>query len=170
MPRAATLVLAVAACADIALAQEEDARPTVRAIRLADGESVTLDGRLDEPFWKHIAPAKAFRQREPNEGAPARQSTEVRITYNRNNLYLGVLLYDSNPDGIIGFEKRRDASLRSDDRFQLILDTFLDGRSAYYFETNPAGLLGDGLLRVGSGRGLNKSWDGIWEVQVARDD
>ena len=32
-------------------------------------------------------------------------------------------------------------------------------------------LLGDGLLRTpASGRrGLNKSWDGIWEVQVARD-
>ena len=29
----------------------------------------------------------------------------------------------------------------------LILDTFLDGRTAYFFETNPAGLMGDGLVR-----------------------
>ena len=166
---AAILLLAIAACADIALAQAQDARPTVGAVRLADGESVTLDGRLDELFWKHIAPAKGFRQQEPDEGAPAGQPTEVRIAYNRNNLYLGVLLHDTNPDGIIGFQKQRDGSLRSDDRFMFILDTFLDGRSAYFFETNPAGLLGDGLLRAGSGRRPNKSWDGIWEVQVARD-
>jgi len=172
MPRAFTplLLVIIIAVAEIAPAQEEErTRPTVRAIPLQDDEKITLDGRLDEPFWKNVEPAAGFRQREPDEGAPAREPTEVRIAYNRNNLYIGVLLHDSNPDGIIGFQKQRDASLRSDDRFQLILDTFLDGRSAYFFETNPAGLLGDGLLRVGSGRGLNKSWDGIWEVQVARD-
>lgn len=145
-------------------------RPSVPAVALGDGESVTLDGRLDEPWWGRLEPAAGFRQQEPVEGAPARQSTEVRIAYDRSNLYVGVRLYDDDPDGIIGFQKQRDAWLGSDDRFMFILDTFLDGRSAYYFETNPAGLLGDGLLRVGSGDSLNMSWDGIWEVQVARDD
>lgn len=171
MQRAAPLLLAIASRAAITLAQEEDGgRPTVRAVALEEGERVTLDGRLDEPFWDRVPPATDFRQQEPDEGAPATEPTEVRVAYNRSTLYLGVSLYDSVPDGIIGFQKQRDASLRSDDRFMLILDTFLDGRSAYFFETNPVGLLGDGLLRVGSGDSLNKSWDGIWEVQVSRDD
>ena len=47
-----------------------------------------------------------------------------------------------------------------------ILDTFGDGRSGYFFETNPAGLLGDGILTPGSGPPVNKSWDGIWEVRT----
>lgn len=156
--------------------EREGGRPTMRAVPLKDGESVTLDGRLDEPFWDHVEPADGFRQREPVEGAPSKQVTEIRIAYNSKNLYIGVSLYDTNPDGIIGFQKQRDASLRSDDRFVFILDTFLDGRTAYVFETNPVGLLGDGLLRAGSGGGggggfggVNRSWDGIWEVQVSRD-
>jgi len=172
VPRALPITLGLFVWASTLFAQEEKerTRPSVRAVALQDDEKVLLDGRLDEPLWKRIEPAKGFRQREPVEGAPARESTEVRIAYNRKNLYIGATLHDSDPTGIIGFQKQRDASLRSDDRFQIILDTFLDGRSAYFFETNPAGLLGDGLLRVASGRGLNKSWDGIWEVQVARDD
>lgn len=170
MPRAPTLLLTLAFFDTVALAQEAGGRPTVRAVPLEEGERVILDGRLDEPFWQRTVPAEGFRQREPDEGAPATETTEVRIAYDRGNLYLGVSLYDSNPDAIIGFQKQRDTSLRSDDRFMFILDTFLDGRTAYFFETNPAGLLGDGLLRIGSGRGLNKSWDGIWEVQVSRDD
>jgi hypothetical protein len=54
----------------------------------------------------------------------------------------------------------------SDDRLMWILDTFRDGRTAYFFEINPAGLLGDGLLRISSGSNVNKSWDGIWDVRV----
>ena len=153
MPRTATFLLAVSTSLGIAEAQEERVRPSVRAVRLAEGEKVELDGRLDEPFWKNITPADGFRQQEPNEGAPAFQTTEVRIAFDSDHLYLGVMLYDTEPDRIIGYQKQRDGSLRSDDRFMFILDTFLDGRSAYFFETNPAGLLGDGLLRAEAGAG-----------------
>ena len=173
MPRTATLLLAVSTISTsfgIAEAQEGRLRPSVRAVPLAEDEKVELDGQLNEPFWKNVAPADGFRQQEPDEGTPARQATEVRIAFNRDHLYLGVMLYDTEPDQIIGYQKQRDGSLRSDDRFMFILDTFLDGRSAYLFETNPAGLLSDGLLRAGSRRGLNKSWDGIWNVRVSRDD
>ena len=56
---------------------------------------------------------------------------------------------------------RKDAPLNTDDRFMWILDTYLDGRNAYFFEINPRGLMGDGLLSIGQGRSLNKDWDGI---------
>ena len=39
----------------------------------------------------------------------------------------------------------RDASLMADDRIEILLDTFRDQRSAFYFATNPAGALVDGL-------------------------
>ena len=77
------------------------------------------------------------------------------------------MLYDSDPGGILAYQKRRDQSLRTDDRFMWILDTFLDGRTGYFFEVNPAGLLGDGLI-TGSGSrwGTNKDWNGIWDARV----
>ncbi|HSG49584.1 MAG TPA: DUF5916 domain-containing protein, partial [Longimicrobiales bacterium] len=51
-----------------------------------------------------------------------------------------------------------------------ILDTFLDGRTGYFFEINAAGLMGDGLITGGQGFGINKSWDGIWEARTDTQD
>ena len=150
------------------LPQTDRPKPVIQAIALQEAEEVYLDGRLSEPLWDRVVPTTNFFQKEPSEGTPATEITEVRIVYSHNNLFLGVKLYDSQPDQIIGNQKLRDGSLRGDDRFMFILDTFLDGRSAYFFETNPAGLMGDGLVQVGSGWGLNKSWDGIWEARTAK--
>lgn len=144
----------------------EDARPTLQAVRLLDTESLRLDGRLDDPAWQRALPSSDFRQQDPVEGGEPTERTEVRVLYDDRNLYIGVMLYDSEPDGVIGHQRRRDAGLGTDDRFMWILDTFMDGRTGYFFEINPAGLMGDGLL----GGSFNKSWDGIWEARVARGD
>ncbi|MFW6078920.1 MAG: carbohydrate binding family 9 domain-containing protein, partial [Gemmatimonadota bacterium] len=145
------------------------AQRTLAALRLGADDVVELDGRLDEPFWQRADVADGFVQQEPNEGAPATEPTEVRIVYDDGNLYIGAILHDSDPSGILGRTLQRDAGLGSDDRFMWILDTFLDGRTGYFFEINPAGLMGDGLLRGGSGgSSINKSWDGVWEARVAR--
>ncbi|MGE0864313.1 MAG: DUF5916 domain-containing protein [Vicinamibacterales bacterium] len=144
--------------------------PHLAAERLQTEERITLDGRLDEPAWARAVPATDFRQQEPVEGEAPSEATEVRVVFSATNLYIGAELFDSDPSGIKGFQRRRDAGLGSDDRFMWVLDTFRDGRTGYFFEINPAGLLGDGLLRIGSGGTINKSWDGIWDVRVRRHD
>ena len=76
------------------------------------------------------------------------------------------MLYD-DPDGILAFQMRRDGFLSTDDRFMWILDTFGDGRTGYFFETNAAGVMGDALISGGGGRGGGgRAWDGIWRVQT----
>lgn len=144
------------------------AQRVIEAVRLGEDERIRLDGVLDEPIWQRIQPASDFLQQEPQEGGEPSERTEVRIAYSRDNLYLGVTLFDSNPRGILAHQRQRDAGLGTDDRFMWILDTFRDGRTGYFFEINPAGLRGDGLLRRGGG--VNKSWDGIWDVRVTRDE
>lgn len=153
-----------------AFAQSVEPAPHVAAERLYEDELITLDGTLDEAVWERAVPATGFRQQEPVEGAPPSEPTEVRIAFSSNHLYIGAQLFDSDPGGIKGFQRRRDAGLGSDDRFMWILDTFQDGRTAYFFEINPAGLLGDGLLRIGSGGNMSKSWDGIWDVRVRQHE
>ena len=114
-----------------------------------------------------VLPAKDFIQRDPIQGSPATEKTEVYVIHDKENLYIGAILFDSNPDGILAYQKRRDQSLRTDDRFMWILDTFLDGRTGYFFEVNPAGLLGDGLIIGGDSYwGINKDWNGIWDARV----
>ena len=53
------------------------------------------------------------------------------------------------------------------------IDPFLDGRTGYFFEINPSGAMGDGLITGPTGGGgfggeMNKSWDGIWLARVRR--
>jgi hypothetical protein len=169
----AAVLIALIVCAPgarPAAAQTGEPVPELAAERLQAEERIVLDGVLDESVWTRALPATAFRQQEPVEGAPPTERTEVRVAYDAANLYIGAHLFDSDPSGIKGFQRRRDAGLGSDDRFMWILDTFRDGRTAYFFEINPAGLLGDGLLRIGSGSTVSKSWDGIWDVRVRRHD
>ncbi|MEX2374158.1 MAG: carbohydrate binding family 9 domain-containing protein [Dehalococcoidia bacterium] len=112
--------------------------------------------------------ATGFQQQTPIEGASASEVTEVRVLYDAANLYIGAFLRDSDPSAILSFQKEPDADLSTDDGFMWVLDTFGRGRGGYYFETNPAGMMGDGLVQVSSGGGaLNKAWDGIWDVRVA---
>jgi hypothetical protein len=163
-------LLALAAVCPSAPAQVRETPPTVEAHRLDPDARLRLDGVLDEAAWQHAAPATGFRQQEPREGAPATERTEVRVLFDDDNLYIGVIAYDTEPDRILGSQMQRDAGLGADDRFMWVIDTFLDGRTGYFFEINPLGLMGDGLLRGTAGGGVNKSWDGIWEARVARGD
>jgi hypothetical protein len=141
---------------------------------LEKDESISVDGRLDEPAWQRTQPATDFRQQDPVNGAPATERTEVRVMFDRDRLFMGVICYDSTPDGIIGNQMQRDQPITSDDRFMWTFDTHLDGRTGYFFEVNPAGAMGDGLL-PGTGGGLlggnvNKDWDGIWMARVRRSE
>jgi hypothetical protein len=141
--------------------------PTVEAYRLAGPADIDLDGRLDDIAWERAQPITQFVQVEPREGAEPSERTEVRIVYDEDALYIGAKLF-GDPEAILAYQRRRDAGLGTDDRFMWILDTFRDGRTGYFFEINPAGLMGDGLLGAGGGSGVNKSWDGVWEARTAR--
>ena len=142
--------------------QSQDSNPkSFEAIKI-NSEEIILDGKLDESFWKDIIGIDDFLMQEPIEGGKPTENTIIKVAYDQNYLYIGAVLYDSDPNGIKSFKMRKDSPLNTDDRFMLILDTYLDGRNAYFFEINPKGLMGDGLLTIGQGLSLNKNWDGIW--------
>jgi len=149
------------------LAQLAGQRRSVGAVRLLDGESIVLDGRLDEAAWKRATPAADFIQQDPDNGKPATEPTEVRILFNADTLYMGVVCFDSEADKWLGFQRRRDEFLQADDRFMWNIDTYNNQQSGYFFETNPSGLMGDALRGAGF---QNRQWDGIWNLKVRRSE
>jgi hypothetical protein len=140
-------------------------RPQVQATRLPDEATISIDGLLDEAVWATAVPAANFLQRDPDNGFPATERTEVRVVFDRDRIVLGVVCYDSEPNRLFGNQMQRDQSFNGDDRFMWSLDPYLDGRSGYFFEINPSGAMGDGLITDVNG-GVNKSWDGIWLARV----
>ncbi len=132
-----------------------------------------IDGAPDEAVWQKAAPATNFLQRDPDNGAAATERTEVRVIFDRDRLILGVTCHDSEPDRLLGNQMQRDQSFEADDRFMFAIDPFFDGRTGYFFEINPSGAMGDGLIGGPTGGGfggfggeMEKSWDGIWLARV----
>ena len=146
---------------------EAPSRRAMTAMRVAEGESVVVDGRLDEAIWSRAQPARDFVQQDPQNGAPETERTEVRIVYSEKALYMGVICFDREPDRLLRFQRRRDEFLPADDRFMWVIDPFLTAQNGYFFETNPSGLMGDALI---SPAGQNRQWDGIWTLRVQRSD
>ena len=130
-------------------------------------ERIVLDGRLDEPAWIQAVPASNFIQQDPDNGRPATEQTEVRILFSKDSLYMGVTCFDSEPDKWIGYQRRRDEFLSSDDRFMWNIDTYNNQQSGYFFEMNPSGLMGDALRGAGF---QNRQWDGIWNAKVRHSE
>ncbi len=129
---------------------------------------ITIDGTLNETAWSQAPKIGDLIQREPNPGAAPSERTHVTLLYDRDNLYIGVTAFDSEPDKVIGTQMERDANLTSDDHLEIILDTFRDQRNAFYFATNPSGAFVDGLAFANEQ--LNTNWDAIWDMRTKRTD
>lgn len=149
-------------------------RPAIKAVRLDQDEHIAVDGRLDEEVWRRAEPATTFTQSDPQNGAPATERSEIRILFDRDNLYIGANLFDSDPSGLLANQMVRDGALNADDRFMWVLDPFNNLQSGYFFETNPAGAMGDAQLVAASGTTFgttqNRAWNGIWLARVRRHE
>ncbi len=171
MPLAAAYLcgwLALPAASAAAARQDTPPEPGRRsAVVTGTTETITIDGVLDEPIWSAAPKIGELIQRQPLPGRSPTERTEVTLLSDRDHLYVGVVSYDSEPERVIGTQMARDASLGSDDRLEILLDTFGDQRSAFYFATNPSGALVDGLVASGQ---LNADWDAIWNVRTRRTD
>ena len=134
-----------------------------------------LDGTLDDPAWQVATPITNFLQREPQEGQAPTEKTEVRILYDKHEVYFGVTCYDSDPKGIVATGLRRDVSQELDDYFEIVIDSSHDRRNAYVFQINPLGTQRDALIteeqRTDSSTGDgDPGWDGVWTSEARITD
>ncbi len=140
-----------------------DASPTVRAARLTG--HIDIDGKLDEPAWATATPVSQFTQRDPKEGMPSSEKTEVRVLIGVDALYIGARMSDK-PENVRPRLSRRDESVDGD-VFAVSLDSRHDHNTAYYFRVTAAGAVRDAT--VNSQGNLDLSWDAVWEAKVSRD-
>src|SRR6266850_2786816 len=130
-------------------------------------ERIVIDGVLDDAEWAG-APAKTeFTQRDPDEGQPATEQTDLRIAYDEANIYFGVRLLDREPSGIVQRLSRRDDESNADS-FTIQLSPFHDGLTGAVFEVSAAGVQRDAI--VSNDTNTDYSWDGVWESAVRITD
>jgi Domain of unknown function (DUF5916) len=140
--------------------------PTVHA-RIASGP-IRVDGVPDEPAWAGAAVIGDLVQQDPHPREPTPFHTEVRVLVDADNVYFAFRCADPEPDKIAVHTLQRDGNLDSDDHVTVVLDTFLDGRTGYFFSINAAGAKLDGLILAADNSSAD--WDGIWEGKARRTD
>jgi hypothetical protein len=141
---------------------QESLLPTVH-VRQATGP-IDIDGKLTEPDWAKAEPM-LLTQQQPHPGQPTPFTTEVRVLIEHDALVFGFHCIDPNPRSIQVHTLQYDAEA-DDDTVSVLLDTFGDRRTGYYFQINAAAARLDGLI---SGPGdLSINWDGIWTAKTAK--
>lgn len=165
MKRSIMLVTASFLCWSAVFARHESY--TLRAEKTT--ERLVIDGIPNETAWQTAPLVDAFTQFEPHKGAPASLPTTAKVLYNDEYVYFAFVCIDPEPDKIIVGRNKRDGLQMGVDSVTVSLDTFHDGRSAYYFRTNVLGVQHDG--RIGeNGRVADTLWDGIWISAGARNE
>jgi len=167
----AICVVSICTISNVTAEGTSSQRPVMQASALA--VAPVLDGAvLNDPAWQGVSPATQFWQVQPNEGQAATQKTEVYIGFLGENLYIGMVAYDDNPEGIIVTDGRRDSSLDETDSFRVIIDGMLDRQNGYIFGTNPVGMEYDAQVikeayagAFGS-EGFNLNWNTSWSVKA----
>ncbi len=139
-----------------------DSPRTIRAVRISTSPNV--DGILNDNVWKFAQPATDFIQRDPDEGKPASEQTEIRVLYDDEALYIGAMMYNSQPDQIVARLSRRDNVIETD-RVAVFIDSFHDHQNGYEFTFNAAGGKIDILLYDDANK-EDKSWDAVWDVHT----
>ncbi len=166
MPRWNRCVLALTlifVCASVS-AQDVPTANNVSAVFVEDAPRI--DGHLDEAFWQEIEPVNQFIQVWPDDGAPETEHTEVRIAYDRDNLYFAFSCYDANPELIRAKNLERGGRNDRDDHVYIGLDTYQDGRNAYLFEMNALGTQDDATI-TDEGLTIDSfSWNAVFRSET----
>ncbi|MBS4039405.1 MAG: hydrolase [Flavobacteriales bacterium] len=132
-------------------------------------QPISIDGVLEEEAWNHLSVATNFVMFEPDNGVeePKENRTEVKILYDDEAIYIGAILYDSEPNKIMKEITQRDRFATSD-HFGVFINGFNDGQQDFRFFVSAAGTQMDAVALEAGGEDF--SWDGIWKSAVKITD
>jgi hypothetical protein len=137
--------------------------PSFRAMPIT--ETISLDGKLLEASWQQAEPVKDFFRMEPRQGGKYLYETEVRVLFDKKNLYFGVFCKDSlGRKGIRVQDYRRDFIYGDNDVFYLQLDPQNLKRYCVSLQATPLGTQRD--LQAFDDTNRDSDWDALWRVRT----
>ncbi len=140
-------------------------------------ETIIIDGELSENTWQETTAISDFWMSYPVDDRKADPSiqTEVRLLYDDQFIYLGVVCYGKQ-DYVIQTLKR-DIEFWKSDAFGVIIDPVNERTNGFAFGVSPAGVQTEYLVTGQAGRredlepgrlpnGINFAWDNKWFSEV----
>ena len=84
--------------------------------------------------------------------------------HDETTLYVGVYMYDDEPEKISRSLMERDPPLQDDDAVRVLLDPLGTSRDSYFFGVNPNGARSDALTE--NANRFRDEWDTIWNAKA----
>lgn len=148
-------------------AQDVDDELSITAYRIS--EKLIIDGDLNEELWTRYEPIKNMHQNFPSDDLRATNDTEVRMLYDEDNLYIGIICH-SQSGNYVTTSLRRDYDFFGHDNVTLLFDTYNDLTNAFGFGINAFGVRREATLANAGQQGsdFDESWDNKWNGEVKR--
>jgi len=121
---------------------------------------LVVDGGTSDQGWSEAEIASDFYMVLPMDTGMAKVRTDVRMTYDDDNLYLLAECYHLLSGRYYVESLRRDFAFGKNDNFLLFMDPFDDQTNGFSFGANAAGAQWDGTMYEGGKVDLN--WDNKW--------
>jgi hypothetical protein len=129
---------------------------------------IKIDGILDEEPWMTAERTGKFQRVTPTDTGFAKAQTEVMLTYDKSNIYVGIICHDPTPGKRPVESLRRDYNFTKNDNFMIFLDTYNDQTNGFAFGISAAGAQTEGLQYEGTK--VLYSWDIKWRSAVKSYD
>ncbi|MBD3161771.1 MAG: hypothetical protein GF346_05860 [Candidatus Eisenbacteria bacterium] len=155
-----------ASAAPPAAVEEPAPERIVQAYPIRNGETVRVDGKLDESIWAAAEPAGGFLCWDPDRGAPASEETTFKVAYDADAIYFAVACHEEKPSRITKKLSRRDRFSDSD-LVSVYIDPYFDRTTGYNFRVNPLGVQEDRYV-YDDGQ-MDTDWDAVWEAETHED-
>lgn len=160
-------LVALATTATPGMTQDASDTPKrMQAIRVNPHRPV-VDGDLSDDVWQHAVFANGFLQKEPTQGAPPENRSEIAVVYDDDAIYIGARLHSANPDNILATVSRRDNAGNSE-RIIVSFDTYHDKRTAYSFAVTASGTRIDYYHSSDNEFDRDYEFDPVWTAKTAR--
>ena len=140
--------------------------PFARAHYL-DGQSIHLDGKLDDTVWTTAIGATGFKVWDPDRGALPSEETLFKVAYDKDALYFAVACLEKDPNKVTSNLARRDRFSNSD-LVSIYIDPYHDKTTGYNFKVNPQGVQMDSYVYNDGDQDQN--WDAVWQAETFRDE
>lgn len=140
----------------------------IAALKIS-GDSIRVDGILNEDEWEKTESIVRFTQRTPHFGQPATEETVVKILYDDDHLYIGAVCYHKDMRHVVA-TKLAHRDVNYEDLFGFVLDTFHDHIKAYGFEVNALGAKEEFFVDGPEGGQTDPDWNEVWEVRAKIND
>jgi hypothetical protein len=133
--------------------------------------NIQLDGIVDEASWLLVDPLP-LTMHWPVFKGDITESSEIRVAYDDENIYVGAICYDSDPSKIQVTTFQRDNWGEEDDQVAIILDPYNDNENSLVFAVTVTGSRIDAVIKNDSQGDdpVSLSWNSYWEAASTRDN